>query len=159
MQVGRIHGEIVLGPRAQGRAYYAGAPVDWGEWQPTLHEDGSVTILVETKGGHATLARLLPLAVCGERRYAPAGQLVAATGCGPTEPGHQETGGRSSLVLEAPPDGATVCRLSAPARASIEAQLAALGLPPQRYVAPSTVHGRWKKRCHQGLVWAASGPF
>jgi hypothetical protein len=112
-----------------------------------------IRICLPDRDGSVVEIELAPLTACGRRRYAASGRLVAAEGCAP-DPPHVETGGRTGLVLEPPPGGFAAWRLSKRERAEYEEQIRAAGGDPEAYVALDTVHGRWKRGCNQGLVYA-----
>lgn len=69
-------------------------------------------------------------------------------GC-PTH-GHLSTGGRMEELYDAPPDGFSFVRLTAPETDSVRS---AIGYPEcERYVIRATVHGSYKIQKHQGIV-------
>lgn len=158
MKVGYQHGAVVLGPRAGERFSFAGEPVEWRDWCPSVDQEGTATVLIETGGGHASIARLVPVVVCGHREYDARGGLRQATGCSPDSPGHTETSGRNADVIEAPPEGCQLGALTAPAACGVREQLRALGLDAEHYLVPDTVHGRWKRVCHRARIWTLGGP-
>ncbi len=147
----------ILGNRAQGRPFFDGKPIEWLPWFPTLHSDGSITVMSQTNSGHANVFRIVTIVRCGYILYSSRGHALRSEIKIP-ESKYIYTGGRTSEIATSKYDEEfEFLSLTKPQTQSVEQCLQELNLNAKDYILSNTVHGKWKVRKNQGIVAVAKG--